>query len=53
MDEEKTIIEYCAEQAREEHPDAHPDDYINSLSNVNLIAFLHRASMRGDKTEGR
>jgi hypothetical protein len=51
MDEEKTIMEYCIEQAKEDCPDAHPEDYINSLTNVNLIAFLNRASAHKYKAE--
>ena len=54
MDEEKTLIEYCIEQAKAECPDAHPEDYINSLTNVKLIGFLQRvSSVRSDIAEGK
>lgn len=43
---EKTLLEFCIEQAREDCPDAHPEDYINSLTNMNLIRFLEKASDR-------
>jgi hypothetical protein len=48
VDEEKDMVELCIEQAKEERPDAHPEDYINSLSNLELIKFLERASRRGE-----